>query len=231
MHEAAVVTHVVDQRVEVHFKNGLMHLQRQEVAQFVEMELACSFDKDELVLEMVEDFAVDECLGGAEGVVLHREVIGTCMDFFAHTYHLLDASRCSHLCHTGVEAAGRFATLQDVAQNQGAVLFDCFGATTHKVEGDVERVDIRIVGVVDECAAILTVLHLQSHGHLFQSAHALAQLLDADAHVQCQHRGEAGDGVLDGGIVDEVDGVLAHHAVMLEMHGGVMTFLFDLPYI
>ena len=49
--------------------------------------------------------------------------------------------------------------------------------------------------------------------------------------LQCQHRGEAGDGVLDGGIVDEGDGIFAHFSFMLEMDGGLIAFLLDSPHL
>ena len=50
-----------------------------------------------------------------------------------------------------------------------------FGLRTsaHEIEGDVERLYIRVIGVVDEGASVLAVLHLQAHCHLFQMAHTL----------------------------------------------------------
>ena len=46
------------------------------------------------------------------------------------------------------------------------------GTATDEVEGYVERVDVGIVGIVDERAAMLALLHLQAHGDSLQLRHS-----------------------------------------------------------
>ena len=92
MHETPIVSHVVDQGIEIDFEDGLVYLQRQEVAHLVEAEVTCSLDEDELVAQLVKNLATNQSIGGAEHVVLHREVVSTGIQFLTHTNELLDAS-------------------------------------------------------------------------------------------------------------------------------------------
>ena len=55
----------------------------------------------------------------------------------------------------------------------------------HEVESNVERVDVRVVRVVDECASVLSFLHFQTHCYRFQILHALGQKLARESEVQC----------------------------------------------
>ena len=51
------------------------------------------------------------------------------------------------------------SALQDVAQHQCSLLPIVVGTAVHKVESDVQRVDIRVVRVVDERASVKPFLH------------------------------------------------------------------------
>ena len=47
----------------------------------------------------------------------------------------------------------------------------------HEVEGDIERIDITVVAVVNQRTSVLSYLHLQSHCHWFELCHALVDIL------------------------------------------------------
>ena len=71
----------------------------------------------------------------------------------------------------------RLSTLEDIAQYQGMSAAFMVGTAAHEIERDVERVDIRVVAVVDKGAAMLSLLHLQSHGDRLEQCHALVEFL------------------------------------------------------
>ena len=75
------------------------------------------------------------------------------------------------------------------------------GPPVHEVEGDVERVDVRVVRVVYQCTTVLSLFHLHSHGHRFQISHALGYLRIVEPKQAC-HSG-AGHGIVQRGIIDE----------------------------
>ena len=64
-----------------------------------------------------------------------------------------------------------------VAQDECALASLMVGAAVHEVESNVERVDVRVVRVVDERASVLSLFHLQAHSYRFQILHALSQKL------------------------------------------------------
>ena len=76
-----------------------MHLERQKVAHLVEAELSGTLDEHKLIAQLLKHMTADECVGSAEHIMLHREIIGTSRQFFTDSYHFLDATRSSHLCH------------------------------------------------------------------------------------------------------------------------------------
>ena len=73
----------------------------------------------------------------------------------------------------------------------------------HEVEGDIERVDITVVAVVDQRTSVLSYLHLQSHCHRFELCHALVDIFSRKTEFRC-HDGRD-DGILYRCIVDERD--------------------------
>ena len=86
---------------------------------------------------------------------------------------VVDATLFQQVGKMAVEGVRFNAALQYVAEDERALAAFLFGAAVHKVEGDVEAREVAVVGVVDERAVVLTVLHLQSHCHRFQGAQTL----------------------------------------------------------
>ena len=69
------------------------------------------------------------------------------------------------------------------------------GAATHEVEGNVEGVDVGVVRVVDERAAVVAFLHLQAHGNWLKVGHTVGKLLGGEAESQ---RGDGyGEGIFE----------------------------------
>ena len=106
----------------------------------------------------------------------------------------------------GIKRLWRGASLEHIREDEGFTLSRLTSLITalHKVEGDVEGVDIAVVRVVDENTAMLSLLHLQPHGDRLQMRHPLRKLCRCQS--QTEGNGGTGDGVLDTSLVDEGDG-------------------------
>ena len=61
------------------------------------------------------------------------------------------------------------------------------GAAVHKVERNVERVDVRVVAIVYERASVLSFLHLQAHGHRLKQRHALRERVGRQSEMTSHH--------------------------------------------
>ena len=93
--------------------------------------------------------------------------------------------------------------------------------TVHEVERNSQGVDVRVIRVVDQCTAVLTLLHLQSHGHRLQLRHPLSQLLDG--HTQLQGSNGTSNGIVDRSLIDERNLVRALYTFIYILHlGGEM---------
>ena len=60
-----------------------------------------------------------------------------------------------------------------------------FRATLHEVKGDVKRCKVRVIRVVYERTASLSVLYLKAHGYRLQHGHTLCELLWRNAEIKC----------------------------------------------
>ena len=105
-HETAIIAHIVDEGIEIHLQDGLVHLQRQEVAHLIETELTGTLDEHKLIAQLFKHLTADERISGAEHIVLHWEIPLTSHQFLAHPNHFLYTARGSHLCHTRIKASG-----------------------------------------------------------------------------------------------------------------------------
>ena len=91
----------------------------------------------------------------------------------ANAYQLVDIALHTKITNLTIEFRRGHSTLEDIAEYQRSTTL-VVDATTHKVEGNTQRVDIRIIRVVDQCTASLTFLHLKAHGNRFERGHPLS---------------------------------------------------------
>ena len=185
-----------------------MHLLHELVGDLVEAELAGAFDEDDLIAQRAEDGGVEERTDTVEEeLLLDVDEVGIVGDDGADADELLHATLLSETAHLAVEVSGGHATLLDIAEDKCAATTLMVGTTVHEVEGDVERVDVGVVRVVDESAAVATFLDLETHGDGLKFAHALTELVGIDTEAQGNDGGD--DSILNAGVVDERDGETA----------------------
>ena len=66
-----------------------------------------------------------------------------------------------------IQLSGSLSALVNIAQNESVSAPFMVGAAVHKVECDIQRVDIRVVRVVDQRASVLPFFHFQAHCYGF----------------------------------------------------------------
>ena len=194
LQEGAIVVEVVDQCVEVNLQNGLMDLLLQLFSDTVEAKGTGTLDEDDLVVQLAESIAGKESVCGGEEEHSSGKTDGhttprksgcdmrTYADEFGDTTFQTEGM---DLC---IEVGIVAACLVDIAEDERAVIsgkpLDRMRAARHEVKGDIEGIDVAIVRVVDEQAAMLTFLDFQTHRYWFKVGHALSQLLGSNAEVK-----------------------------------------------
>ena len=176
-----------------------MHLLLQLFRDLVEAKLTGSLQQHQFVAQTAKGIAGEEMLHiGEEAFVIDTDLICLRRYLGADADKLVDAALHSQVAHLGIERLGSNTTLEDVTEDERLSLRL---TTVHEVEGDIQRVDVAVVGVVDQDTAALPFLHFQTHGHRLQGRHALGKLLRGNAQIQSH--GGTGDGVLDAGLIHE----------------------------
>ena len=108
-----------------------------------------------------------------EGFIGYLNLIGLSREFRTNTNELVDATFHSQLAYLGIEGLRGRTRLEDIAQHErllGSL------STIHEVKGDIERIDIRIIRVIDEHATTLSLFYFQSHGHRLKLGHTSGYL-------------------------------------------------------
>ena len=150
----------------------------------VEAKLSGTLQQYHLIVQLLESIAAHESLyRGVEALIGQMQAVGMVANVWANANELLHAALGTEARHLRVELVGSESRLQDVAQYQCASAVLVVRTSVHKVEGNVQRVDVRVVAVVDEGAAMLPLFHLKAHGHGFKGGHTLCQSVGAHAQV------------------------------------------------
>ena len=174
LQERTVVVQVVDHGIEIHLKDGLVHLLFQLFRNLVEAERTGTLQQDQLIPKAAEYIAGEEMRHiGKKLLVGHLDLVCLGRQLRTDADELLDAALHSQFVHLGIKHLGRRARLEDITEDQ--CLFRSL-TTVHEVEGDVKGVDVTVVRVVDEDTAALPLLHLQTHRYRLQLRHTFVQL-------------------------------------------------------
>ena len=229
--EGAVVVEVLHQRAEIDFEDGLVHLLLQQFGQGVEAEAAGTLDEDNLPRKPQLSGAKGstKCLGVGKEDFLHPEVVSVGGQLLPHPDDALHVAALQQLGHLAIEQRAVLPRLEQVGEDERALQVVGEGAAIEEVEGDVQRGEVRTITVVDKQAAILALLHLQTHGHRLQTRHTLGDV--GRRHHQVEAGGQTVQGVLDRGIVNERQGVGVVHVQVAVVDDGVVLVLLHLTYI
>ena len=208
---AAVVVQVGHHRAEVHLQNGFVHLPFEVFAQDVEAELARTLYQDQFLfqLQLAAGNGFEQCLCVGIESLLDAEAGSTRRDVRSYADDALHAAAVHQLGHAPIECRCVLSRLQDVGQDERALQPLGLRAPVLEVEGYVERAQVAVITIVDQQAAVLAFLHLQTHGHRLQPRHPLLDLLRRKHQVEASR--QAVQRVFDGSIVDERQRKLVVH--------------------
>ena len=154
------------------------------------MERAGSFDEDKLVAKFIQKSVLEQSLRVSKEIALGIEFAETCFvlaDGGSHSHQTVDTSALEKFDHMRIEHHWGHSTLQDVAENEGTRAALPFRTTAHEIEGDVQAVEIAIVGVVYQRALVSSLQDLKPHSHRFQMSQTL--LDDLLLHAQIAANG------------------------------------------
>jgi len=185
-----------------------MNFLHKQLRDLIETKAASALKQDDFIAQALEDLAMDKGFNA-----LKEELL--CYLYFVgiFTDHLSDANELHHTTLTRqvtdlvIEFRRLFSALEDVAKDECATTAFVVGPTVHEVERDIQRIDIGVIGVIDQCTSVAAFLHLQAHGDRLQLLHALSELLGRDTDMQCYS--SADDGVRDRRVVDERNRIAA----------------------
>ena len=82
----------------------------------------------------------------------------------AYSYELVYVSILDEVGYVCVQVAGVDARLKNVGKYEYAACFVALGAAVHEVKGYVERVEVAVVGVVDEGTSVTASLDFETQG-------------------------------------------------------------------
>ena len=184
-----------------------MNLLFETLDNLLETIVARAFDKYNLVVQFLEHIALEQVGCCMEEVFLHLETVCRAAYLIAHAYNLVYSATVYELCHLAVQVLGIQSGLKHVAEDERVLSARNIGTATHKVERDVERVDIAVITVVDERAAVVAVLHLKAHGNRLKTLHLLGDDILRNHHVKTY--AQAVEGILDRCIIYERNGEVA----------------------
>ena len=106
--------------------------------------------------------------------------------------NLVHTALYGEIAYLGIEFFQGFTSLIDIAEDERASLSIVVRTTVHKVEGYVERIDVRVIRVVDKRTSVDSLLHLQAHCHRLKSLHAFRYMFlsesEMERHDGCSNR-------------------------------------------
>ena len=200
--ERAVVIQILHHGIEVHLKNRLVHLLLQLFRNLVEAERTGTLQQDQFMMQGCKGIAGKEMIHvGKELLVGDLDSISLCREFRTDANKLVDTTLDGQVAHLSIEFIGGRTSLEDITEDQCLRQTACRLTTLHEIEGNIKRVDITIVRVVDEQTTALTFLYLQTHGNRFEFGHAIGQLAGCQSDAQCY--GRTGDCIFDRSLVNE----------------------------
>ena len=140
--------------------------------------------------------------------------------------NLVHTALYGEIAYLGIEFFQGFACLIDIAKNERAALSLMVRTTAHKVEGYVERIDIRVIRVVDKRTSVDSLLHLQAHCHRLKSLHALCYVLLGESEME-RHDG-CSNGVSYGSLIYERKVIFSRLTFIYIMYSGREVLLLHL---
>ncbi len=160
----AEAVQVVGHGVEVDLEDRRVALPRQGVGDAFEAVVARPLQQDGASRHSVAADAGDALARRGVELLLAVEQGGVAAELRADADQIVDARAADHRRHAAVELLVRQTALGDLREDEGAGASE--GDVVEVVERQRQRVEVEVVGVVDEDRIVDPLLHLQPHRHV-----------------------------------------------------------------
>ncbi len=187
------------QGIKIHFKNGLVVLLLQQVADALKAKHPGALEQYGLVVKMV---GVKRSQKIFDGVVKSRRKVEGC---FVFRNIIANAKQAAHAFgfyqagHLGIQSCRRNTGLQDIGKDQGFLWMSGLGV--QKIQGNGQGVQVIIIAVVDHQAVVNALLHFHAHGHGLQLGHLFPD--PAVAVIHLTKKSHAMQGIFHRGMIGE----------------------------
>ncbi len=184
------IVQVVLHAVEIDFQHGRVNLVLEHAADPLEPEPSSALEQNAFSDEARPLAGLQEIVGRQIEFLPAVEQRGMAEYLFADADQLRYAVRANELRHAGIQLVRRQSALVDVREDQ--YLIAVSARCRQVLQRDFERVDIRVVRVVDDFATVYAVLELEPHGDALQPGQPLPDRLRVEAQRAVQRERERG---------------------------------------
>ena len=132
------------------------------------MEMARTFYQYQFVPEILEGWRFKEIIRTQVEFLFYIECIAIFFQIPSDADNAVYVFTPYQVGHLFIKRFRQSARLQDIGKDQRTLEALNHMTALLEVEGDVQRVDIRIICIVDQYAVVDTLLNVQAHGDRFQ---------------------------------------------------------------
>ena len=127
------------------------------------METARAFQQDQLLLEGPELRRMDKLIGSQIERLLHVEHTGVLFQVTTDTDQSIYPLATHQIRHFLVKRLRQCARLQNIRKDQGGLHVLPHATTLLEIERNIQRIDVGIIGIIDQQAVVDALLHVETH--------------------------------------------------------------------
>ena len=160
----AEIVEVMDHRIEIDLQHGGVALAGQRMGDLLETEVAGALQQHGAAGHGPAADAGNALVGRGIELPVARKERGIAFQAGPDADEGVDAGTRDHARHAAVEFVVRQTALRDVRQDEGTPPRERH--VVQVVEGQGQRIEVEVVGVVDEHRVVDTLLDFEAHGYL-----------------------------------------------------------------
>ena len=189
---------VVRHSVEVDLQHCRMAAAREGVRQFLETEIAGAFQQDGTPGHRPAVDARDALVGRGVKLLVAAEQTGMAFQARADADQEVDAGTCDHPRDTAVEFVVGKPALRDIRQDERTAAVQRHAVQV--IECQRQRIEVEVIGVVDQDRIVDALLHLEAHGQRRRRSERRIWALRRDAALPMTDSGTSGNAAASKGL-------------------------------
>ena len=190
-----IVHHCIQIYLQYRFVNPFLN----QCRNLLKMIFTCTFYQNELVVEISPNSRLNKCFGRRKKLFLHFESARVFRNIVPNADQFIDTTLLYHFGNPFIQRLRHDSRLKNIGQNHGLFHGTIHLALILKIERNFNRIDIRIVGIIDNDAIVFSLTHVQTHGHRFQRHHSFGYFTGMNA--QKKQYGKTVDGIFDRSLI------------------------------